>query len=98
MTLHFDWFRAPRWLAHAHFSRAVSLVLGVIGVSLLFGALRVVDVAISGALIERPVAESRPSLAPDSLLGSDPPSAGVAPVDASTTVDVPAATAEAVSL
>ena len=32
MTLHFHWLHAPRWLAHAHVSRAVSLVLSVIGV------------------------------------------------------------------
>ena len=53
MTLHFDWLHAPRWMAHAHVNRAMTIVLGVIGVSLLFSALRVVDAAVSGALIER---------------------------------------------
>ena len=100
MTLHFDWFHAPRWLAHAHVSRAVSLVLGVIGVSLLFSALRVVDAALSGALIERHVVVATPAASgasmPDRLIATDP--AGGAAVDTSTTVDVPEATAEAVSL
>ena len=100
MTLHFDWFHAPRWLAHAHVSRAVSLVLGVIGVSLLFSALRVVDAALSGALIERRAAVATPAASgasmPDSLIATDPTGGGA--MDTSTTVDVPEATAEAVSL
>jgi len=100
MTLHFDWFHAPRWLAHAHVSRAVSLVLGVIGVSLLFSVLRVVDAALSGALIERRAVVATPAASgasmPDSLIVTDP--TGGAAVDTSTTVDVPEATAEAVSL
>jgi len=100
MTLHFDWFHAPRWLAHTHVSRAVSLVLGVIGVSLLFSALRVVDAAISGALIDRQATVVAPaSMVPgDRLLGSEPPSSGAAAIDTSATVEVPEATAEAVSL
>lgn len=103
MTLHFDWFHAPRWLAHAHVSRAVSLVLGVIGVSLLFSALRVVDAAISGALIDRHapvVAPADPAtlVAPDRLLRAEPPSSGAEAVDTPTSVEVPEATAEAVSL
>ena len=53
MTLHFHWLHAPRWMAHAHLGRAMTLVLGVIAVSLLFGALRVVDAAVSGALVAR---------------------------------------------
>jgi hypothetical protein len=99
MTLHFDWFHAPRWLAHAHVSRAVSLVLGVIGVSLLFSALRVVDTAVSGALIQRQATVVAPGGAPstDRLVGSEPPSSGPS-VNTSTTVEVPEATAEAVSL
>ena len=102
MTLHFHWLHAPRWLAHAHVSRAVSLVLSVIGVSLLFGALRVLDVAVSGALIERhaiavaPAASGSP-IAPDVVLGTDPTGGGSAPVDASL-VEVPEATVEAISL
>jgi hypothetical protein len=103
MTLHFDWFHAPRWLAHAHVSRAVSLVLGVIGVSLLFSALRVVDAAISGALIDRqatvlaPAARAMPDT-PDRVLRGVPSSAVPAAVDTPTSVEVPEATAEAVSL
>lgn len=99
MTLHFDWFHAPRWLAHAHVSRAVSLVLGVIGVSLLFSALRVVDAAISGALIDRHAPAGIATLAaPDRLLRAEPPSSGAEAVDTPTSVEVPEATAEAVSL
>jgi hypothetical protein len=102
MTLHFHWLHAPRWLANVHVNRAMTLVLGVIGVSLLFGALRVLDVAISGALVEiRPVAmapaASAASSAPDALVGTEPPAAGVRPVDADF-VEVPEATAQAVSL
>ncbi len=102
MTLHFHWLHAPRWLAHAHVSRAVTLVLGVIGVSLLFSALKVLDVAVSGALIERRAAAVAPAAsglptAPDVTLGADPTSAGSAPVDASL-VEVPEATVEAISL
>lgn len=102
MTLHFHWLHAPRWLAHAHVSRAVTLVLGVIGVSLLFSALRVLDVAVSGALIERraaavaPAASASPS-APAVVLGSEPTGPGSVPVGASL-VEVPEATAEAISL
>lgn len=103
MTLHFDWFHAPRWIAHAHVSRAVSLVLGVIGVSLLFGALRIVDAAVSGTLVDGQAvaivpANLRTASSPDRLLGSEPPSAGGSAVDASTTVDVPEAAVEAISL
>ena len=102
MTLHFHWLHAPRWLADAHVSRAVTLVLSVIGVSLLFGALRVLDVAVSGALIERRAAVVAPAasgspVAPDATIGSAPTAAGPAAVDASL-VEVPEATVEAVSL
>jgi len=102
MTLHFHWLHAPRWLAHAHVSRAMTLVLGVIGVSLLFSALRVLDVAVSGALIERRTAAVAPAasgspLAPDVMLRTDPTGSGPAPVDASL-VEVPEATVEAISL
>ena len=102
MTLHFHWLHAPRWLAHAHVSRAVTLVLGVIGVSLLFSALRVVDAAFSGALINThavvaaPAASGSPT-APDLMIGNPPTGAGSKPVDASL-VEVPEATVEAVSL
>jgi len=101
MTLHFDWFNAPRWLAHAHVSRAVSLVLGVIGVSLLFSALRIVDAAVSGALIHRqatalPAAGSL--AAPDRLLRRETASSDAAALDSPASMDVPEATAEAVSL
>lgn len=101
MTLHFHWLHAPRWLAQHHVSRAMSFVLGVIAVSLLFSALRVVDAAFSGALVERRAAAVAPSasatpVAPDFTMGSAPPAAGV-PVDTNA-VEVPDATAEAVRL
>ena len=102
MTLHFDWLHAPRWMVHTHVNRAMTLVLGVIGVSLLFSALRVVDTVLSGALVERhtvavvPAAPSARS-ASDILIGTDPTGAGAKPVDASL-VDVPEATVEAISL
>ncbi len=103
MTLHFHWLHAPRWLVHAHFNRAMTLVLGVIGVSLLFSAVRVLDVAVSGALIDSrshavamaPAASGAPG-APDQLIGNDPTGAG-APVNASL-VDLPEAAVEAISL
>jgi len=96
MTLRFHWLHAPHWTGHGHVDRAMTLVLGVIGVSLLFSALRVVDAAVSGALVARHAAAPAASGAPDVLLGADPSSAGT-PVDVSP-VDVPEATAEAVSL
>jgi hypothetical protein len=103
MTLHFPRMHAPRWMAHAHVNRAMTIVLGVIGVSLLFTALRVLDVAVSGALISSrthvmaiaPAASGAP-VAPDLLIGTQPTGAG-APVEASM-VDVPAAAVEAISL
>jgi hypothetical protein len=103
MTLHFHWLRAPRWLAHAHVDRAVTLVLGVIGVSLVFSTLRVLDVALSGALISTrnhavamAPAASGPAFVPDQQIVTDPAGAS-APVDASL-VEVPEAAAEAISL
>ncbi|MFL6697802.1 MAG: hypothetical protein ACJ8GJ_11585 [Vitreoscilla sp.] len=101
MTLHFHWLHAPRWLARHHIDRAMTLVLGVIGISLLFSALRVVDAAISGALVEHratavaPAASAAPG-APDLVMGTAPPAAG-APVETNA-VEVPDATAEAISL
>ena len=102
MMLHFHWLHAPRWLAHAHVNRAMTLVLGVIGVSLVFSALRVLDVAFSGALIATrnhavamaPTASG--PLVPDQQIVTDPAGAG-APVDASL-VEVPEAAAEPISL
>lgn len=98
MTLHFHWLHVPRWLAHHHVSRAMSFVLGVIAVSLLFSALRVVDAAFSGALVERREAVVAPvaPLPPDFLTGAEPPAAGT-PVETHA-VEVPDATAEAVRL
>jgi len=103
MTLRFHWLHAPRWLAQSHVDRAMTLVLGVIGVSLVFSALRVLDVALSGALISTrshavvmAPAASGPSLVPDQQPGTDPAGAS-APVDASL-VEVPAAAVEAISL
>ena len=103
MTLHFPWLHAPRWLANAHANRAMTLVLGVIGVSLLFSALRILDLAISGVLIaggshavaSAPAASGAP-VAPESLIVTDPAAVGH-PVDASM-VDVPSAAVEAISL
>ena len=94
MTLHFHWLHAPRWLAHGHVNRAMTLVLGIIGVSLLFSALRVVDAAVSGALIERRAAAVVPTARAEFVIGTEPPAAS-APIDA---VEVPDATAEAISL
>jgi hypothetical protein len=100
MTLHFHWWHAPRWLANVHVTRAMTLVLGVIGVSLLFGALRVLDVAVSGALVEfRPVAMAQAASAAasrDVLIGTEPAASGVRPVE--TDFEVPEATVEAVGL
>lgn len=100
MTLHFDWFHAPRWLAHAHVSRAVSLVLGVIGVSLLFSALRIVDAAVSGALIDRQgaVPAAAALATPDRLLRRETASSDASAFDTPASMAVPEATAEAVSL
>jgi len=101
MTLHFHWLQA-----HAHLNRAMTLVLGVIGVSLLFGALRVLDVAVSGGLVaSQPTASlaSAPAasgtLDADLLIGNEPTGAGVRAqkVDAPV-VEVPEAAAEAISL
>lgn len=102
MTLHFHWLHAPRWLARAHLNRAMTLVLGVIGVSLVFSALRVLDVALSGALISprshavamAPAASGLPLVA-DQPMSIDPAGVG-APLDAS--LEVPDAAAEAISL
>jgi hypothetical protein len=74
----------------------MSFVLGVICVSLLFSALRVVDAAFSGALVERREAVAAP-VAPDFLTGVEPPAAGGTPVETHA-VEVPDATAEAVRL
>ncbi len=95
MTLRFDWLHWLHW--HPHASRAMSVVLGVIGISLLFGALRVVDGAVSGALGEVSLPPSAAvARSAESVLLTDPPAAG-APQDANL-VDVPAASADAISL
>jgi hypothetical protein len=101
MTLRFDWFHAPPWLARAHVNRAMTFVLGVIGVSVLFGALRVLDVAFSGALhsaraVASATAASGAVLAPDVLLRTEPTASGAQPIE----VDegVPSAFVEAISL
>lgn len=101
MTLHFHWLHAPRWMVHAHFTRAMTLVLGVIGVSLLFSALRVLDVAISGGLVERhPVAAapaaSTAAVPTHLVIGNEP--AAAAPQKVDDTDVVPEAAAEAISL
>lgn len=99
MTLHFHWLHAPRWMVHAHFTRAMTLVLGVIGVSLLFSALRVLDVAVSGGLVERhPVAAapaaSTAAVPTNLVVGNEP----AAPQKVDDTEVVPEAAAEAISL
>ena len=80
MTLHFNWLHAPRWLAHGHVDRAMTLVLGIIGISLLFSALRVVDAAVSGALVERHPALMAPAASvstagPVLVMGTEPAAA-----------------------
>jgi hypothetical protein len=102
MTLHVVWLHALRWPARAHVSRAMTLMLGVVGVSLLFGALRVLDVAVSGALVQKHALVVAPSasgapMSPDLLVGAEPTGSGPAAVDASL-VEVPEATVEAISL
>jgi len=103
MTLHLPWLQSMHWMAHRHFSRAVALVLGVIGVSLLFSALRVIDSAISGELVDShpmPVAAPAASTAQPADLrtgaAAGSPSAG--PLQVDDTVVVPEAAAEAISL
>jgi hypothetical protein len=97
MTLYFRWLHALRWSGHIHVNRAMTLVLGVIGVSLLFGALRVVDAALSGTEVARRAAAVAPAASgsPEMLMVTEPASAG-RPVD--TCLDVPDATVEAISL
>lgn len=103
MTLHFHWMHAPRWMAHAHFSRAMTLVLGVIGVSLLFSALRILDVAVSGGLVERhPVAAapaaSTAAVPANLVMPSDPSSSAAGAQKVDDTEVVPEAAVEAISL
>ena len=96
MTLRFDWLHLPRWMGHAHVSRAMSVVLGVIVVSLAFSVLRVIDAQISGALVETRQHAAAVASAPDSPIVEQPTAAGH-PVDASL-VEVPSASADAISL
>jgi hypothetical protein len=98
MTLRFDWLHLPHWLGHAHVSRAMSVVLGVIAVSLLFSTLRVIDAAVSGALVGAPLQAptAARSAMPERPIVHEPAAAGSA-VDASL-VEVPSATADAISL
>ena len=100
MTLHFHWLHGPHWLPHAHVNRAMALVLGVIGVSLLFGVLRVIDGAVSGGLVDsrnHPIAMAPAApAASDALIPTEPTGAG-APRDASL-VEVPETAVEAISL
>ena len=56
MMLHLPGLHAPRWLTHAFADRAMALVLGIIGASLVLGALRVLDATVSGTLVEAPAA------------------------------------------
>lgn len=96
MTLHFHWLHAPRWMAHAHLSRAMTLMLGVVAVSTAFGVLRILDVAVSGALVARHAASAAPAASvPTDLLVIEPTAAGPRPVQSE---DVPEAAVEAISL
>ncbi len=101
MTLHFHWLHLPRRLARTHGDRAVRLVMSVIAVSLLFSALRIVDAAVSGALVRTRAVAQAPAasdvlVSPEMLIGTDPTGAGAAPEPA--TLEVPEATADAISL
>ncbi len=96
MSTHFPWSHASHWMSHGPVNRAMTLVLGVIAVSLLFSGLRVLDAAVSGALVARHAANPVAASAPDMLIGTEPSSAG-APMDASL-VEIPEATAAAISL
>ncbi|MEO5688260.1 MAG: hypothetical protein ABIR54_12950 [Burkholderiaceae bacterium] len=101
MTLRFHWLHAPRWLGNVHVNRAMTLVLGIICVSLLFCAFQVLDVAISGVLVEfRPAvvapAASASLSSHDVMLGTEPPASDVRPFAAD--FEVPEATVDAVSL
>ena len=94
MTLHFHWLQA-----HRHANRAMMLVLSVIGVSLLFSALRVIDAAVSGTPADQRAAVAaapgvRAQAGPEYVIGTEPTAAS-SPIDA---VEVPDATAEAISL
>ena len=86
---------APRLsrLPLSHAQHALIVVLGVIGISLCFGLLRIVDVAVSGALHERQAAPATVSMAASAAMPDD----GAAVIDA-TFVDVPSASADAISL
>ena len=76
---------------------ALIVVLGVIGISIFFGLLQVVDVAISGARHDAPnlrqAAPATMSMAASAAMPDD----GPAVIDA-TFVDVPSASADAISL
>jgi hypothetical protein len=84
---------APRLsrLPLSHAQHALIVVLGVIGISLCFGLLRIV--AVSGALHERQAAPATMSMAASAAMPDD----GAAVIDA-TFVDVPSASADAISL
>jgi len=96
MTLHFHWLHARHGLTGIPVNRATMLVLGIIGVSLLFGVLRVLDLA---SAVGPPAVHARVAASADSspLLTVADPAVGAAAVEADL-VEVPDATAEAVSL
>jgi len=96
MTLHFRSLHAPHWLTGIAVNRATMLVLGIIGVSLLFGALRVLDAAASVGPTRSPARVAASATSP-LLTVTDPAAGTAAPVEADL-VEVPDATANAVSL
>jgi len=96
MTLHFHWLHAPHRLTGIPVNRATTLVLGIIGVSLLFGVLRVLDVAAAGAAAQAASSVAASAVSP-LLTVTDPAIGAAAPVEADL-VEVPDATADAVSL
>ena len=96
MTLHFRGLHLPRWLAQAPANRGMMLVVAIIVVSLLFGVLRALDTAVSRDVLTRQPALAAPA-ASSIWMAIDPARDGARPVEADL-VDVPDATAEAISL
>jgi len=105
MSLHFHSPHAPRWLRlwlhpdHPHAGRATTVVLTIIGVSLFFSVLQVIDIAVSGVrALQLPPHVS--AVSPSSATPSGLAASGI--VDPAATLDtsfeVPSATAEAISL
>jgi hypothetical protein len=79
---------------------AIFVVLGVIAVSLCFSLLRVVDVAVSGALhhAEAPVAEQASGRMPAAMVADDRSSGGDGCPMSAVLIEVPSASVEAIDL